>query len=121
MSSAPKDIDTYLAGFPAETVSRLSRIREIVGEMAPDATETISYGVPTFDLAGKHLVHFAGYPRHIGMYPVFAEMDGLPEDLRPYLHGRGTVRFPLSEQLPEDLVRWVVQAQLQRLGGERRK
>ena len=108
-------IDAYLEDVPPETRSRLTRIREIVHKIAPGAVETVSYGVPTFDLEGKHLVHFAGFSRHVGMYPVPVHAEDLPEPLRAYAHGQGTARFPLDEPLPEDLVRWIVERQLKRL------
>lgn len=115
MSQPKASIDHYLEELPLETRSRLVRVREIVREMVPDAEETISYGVPTFDLAGKHLVHFAGYAHHVGVYPVPVHAEDLPETLKAYAHGQGTARFPLDEPLPEDLVRWIVERQIKRL------
>lgn len=53
-------IDEYIAQFPAETQTALEEMRAIIRDLAPDAVETISYAIPTFDLGGTHLVHFAG-------------------------------------------------------------
>ena len=62
-------IDEYIAGFPPETQTVLEEMRALIRASAPGATETISYAIPTFDLNGKHLVHFAGYAQHVGLYP----------------------------------------------------
>lgn len=102
-------IDDYLEACPAEARARLQVVRELIAAEVPDAVETISYGIPTFDLKGKHLAHFAGYARHIGFYPtpkILREHDGL---LKHYKTGKGSVQFPLSEPLPVDLIRQMVQ------------
>lgn len=120
MDTRPKatSIDEYLAAFPPEVQERLTAIREIVHEVAPDAVETISYAIPTFDLNGTHLVHFAGFARHIGFYPTGSGFEGFEEDIAGYKQGRGSVQFPLTEPLPTDLIRRIVEARTAKvLGG----
>jgi uncharacterized protein YdhG (YjbR/CyaY superfamily) len=101
-------IDEYIAGFPAETQSLLQELRVLIKTVAPEATETISYAMPTFDLNGRHLVHFAGYERHIGFYPVPSGIDAFKDELKPYKQGKGSVQFPLDQPLPTDLIRRIV-------------
>ncbi len=107
--SAATTIDDYIADFPEEVASRLREIRALVHDIAPDATETISYAIPTFDLNGKHLVHFAGFKKHIGFYPIPSGMEAFKEELAPYKQGKGSVQFPLSQPLPTDLIRRIVE------------
>ena len=102
-------IDEYITEFPAETRSVLEEIRALISAAAPDATETISYAIPTFDLNGRHLVHFAGYERHIGFYPIPSAMAAFAEELAPYKSGKGSAQFPLGEPLPADLIRRIVE------------
>ena len=83
--STANSIDEYIAGFPPETQKVLEELRALIKASAPDATETISYAIPTFDLNGKHLVHFAGYERHVGLYPAPSGLEAFKKDLRPYL------------------------------------
>ena len=71
-------------------------MRALIRAAAPDATETISYAIPTFDLNGKHLVHFAGYEKHIGFYPVPSAMTAFADELAPYKSGKGSAQFPLG-------------------------
>ena len=65
-----RDIDEYIAAFPDETRQALESVRALVREILPEGTEAISYAIPTFDLDGHHVVHFAGYPKHVGIYPI---------------------------------------------------
>ena len=102
-------IDEYIAGFPPETRKVLEEVRALIKAAAPDATETISYAMPTFDLSGHHLVHFAGYEKHIGFYPVPSGVEAFKEELKPYKRGKGSVQFPLGQPLPTDLIRRIVE------------
>jgi uncharacterized protein YdhG (YjbR/CyaY superfamily) len=103
-------IDEYIAGFPPENRKVLEEMRAIIKETAPpEATETISYAIPTFDLNGRHLVHFAGFAKHTGFYPVPTGMEAFMDELTPYKQGKGSVQFPLGEPLPTDLIRRIVE------------
>lgn len=107
--STATTIDEYIAEFPAETQKALEQVRDVIRTSAPDATETISYAIPTFDLNGHHLVHFAGYERHVGFYPVPSGMEAFKEELAPYRSGKGSARFALDKPLPTDLIRRIVE------------
>jgi len=101
-------IDDYIARFPAETRKVLEEVRAVIRAAAPEATETISYEIPTFDLNG-HLVHFAGYEHHVGFYPTSSGIVAFKEELIPYKTGKGSVQFPLGQPLPTGLIRRVVE------------
>ena len=107
--STASTIDEYIAGFPAETQGVLAELRALIQAAAPGATESISYVIPTFDLNGRHLVHFAGYAKHIGFYPIPSGIDAFQEDLKPYKQGKGSVQFPLDQPLPTDLIRRIIE------------
>lgn len=102
-------IDEYIQGFPCETQKALEEMRALIKAVAPDATETISYAIPTFDLNGRHLVHFAGFAKQVGFYPIPSATEAFKEDLEPYKRGKGSVQFPLGEPLPTDLIRRIVE------------
>ncbi len=102
--STSPTIDTYIAGFPEDIQARLERIRQVIREAAPGAVETISYGMPTFKLNGKNLVHFAAYQRHIGFYPTPSGIDAFEDEIAVYRDGKGTLRLPLDEPVPYDLI-----------------
>lgn len=111
-------IDEYIAEFPDETRELLGEMRTLIRSVAPDATETISYAIPTFDLNGKHLVHFAGFKKHIGFYPVPSGIEAFKDELAPYKSGKGSAQFPLAEPLPADLIRRIVEFRVREITGE---
>ncbi len=116
--STANSIDEYIAEFPPETQKVLEDLRTLIKASAPGATETISYAIPTFDLNGRHLVHFAGYKNHIGFYPVPSGLEAFKADLMPYKQGKGSVQFPLGQPLPEDLIRRIVEFRVQENTGK---
>ena len=87
----------------------LEEIRMTIRSVAPEATETISYAIPTFDLNGHHLVHFAGFKNHLGFYPVPSALEAFKDELKPYKSGKGSAQFPLGKPLPLDLIRRMVE------------
>jgi uncharacterized protein YdhG (YjbR/CyaY superfamily) len=106
--STTATVDEYIASFPPATRAVLERMRQLISGEAPDAVETISYAIPTFDLGGRHLVHFAAFERHVGFYPGASGIAAFAAELAPYKHAKGSVQFPLGRPLPEDLVRRMV-------------
>lgn len=117
MRSKAGTIDEYIAGFPVETQKVLQELRALIRASAPDATETISYAIPTFDLNGRHLVHFAGYERHVGLYPTPTGAEAFKEELRSYKTGKGSVQFPLGQPLPTGLIRRIVEFRVRGVPG----
>jgi len=111
-------IDEYIAQFPPETQKVLREVREVIKATAPDATELISYRMPTFDLNGQHLVHFAGYAKHVGFYPIPSGIEAFKEELAPYKQGKGSAQFPLSEPMPLDLIRRIVEFRVAESAGK---
>jgi uncharacterized protein YdhG (YjbR/CyaY superfamily) len=106
--TTPKDIDTYIAGFPQDVQEKLEKLRVTIAEAAPDAEETISYQIPTFTLKGN-LVHFAAYKRHIGFYPTPSGIERFKDELSAYEGAKGSVKFPLDKPIPYDLIRQIVE------------
>ena len=102
-------IDEYITSFPRNIREILQELRRIVRESAPGVEETISYGIPTFDLNGKHLVHFAAYKNHIGFYPTSSGIKAFKRELSLFKTSTGTVQFPLEKPIPFDLVKKIVE------------
>ena len=119
--STARTIDEYIAEFPRETQEVLEELRTLIRACAPAATETISYAIPTFDLGGRHLGHFAGYERHVGLYPTASGIAAFENELRPYKRGKGSVRFPLGRPLPAGLIRRIVEFRVAESTGKPRK
>lgn len=100
-------IDEYILQFPADVQNILNKLRNVIKESAPDASEKISYAMPTFFLDGN-LVHFAAYKNHIGFYPAPSGIETFKPELSGYKSSKGAVQFPLNKPLPFDLISKIV-------------
>jgi len=116
-SKSPKDIDDYIAGFPADVQKILRKIRATIRKAAPAAEEAIKYQIPTFVLNGN-LISFAAYKAHIGLYPAPRGAKELKNELAAYEGGKGTLRFPLDEPIPFDLISRVVKYRVKKMGAK---
>ena len=101
----PKDIDEYIDRFPPDTQEILKQIRTTINKVVPDAEETISYGIPTFNLNGTYLIYFAAYKKHIGFYPVPSGIEEIDKEFASFkTSGKGTIQFPLNKPIPLKLI-----------------
>ena len=101
-------VDDYISTFPEDIQAILEKVRQAIHKAAPDAVETMSYGMPTFDLNGKHLVFFAGWKHHISLYPLPAGDEAFQQQISHYKRAKGTIQFPLDKPIPYDLVKQIV-------------
>jgi uncharacterized protein YdhG (YjbR/CyaY superfamily) len=106
--TAPKNIDEYIATFPKEVQEILEKVRLTIRNAVPDAQEAISYQIPTFTLNGSSLIYFAGYKKHVGLYPAPIENAEFKAKLSPYASGKATAKFPLDKPIPFDLIGKIV-------------
>lgn len=100
-------IDQYIAHYSPEIQDILEKIRGVIKVAAPEATEKISYQMPTFVFLGN-LVHFAAYKNHIGLYPAPSGIEAFKQQLSPYKGAKGSIRFPLDEPIPYELIGEIV-------------
>lgn len=103
-----QSIDEYIAACPEETHERLQAIRAAIKKIAPAAKEKISYQIAAFELNGKNIIHFAGWKKHVSLYPVPAGDEAFEEEVSKYVDGKGTVKFPLDEPMPMKLVTKII-------------
>lgn len=101
-------INEYIKTFPPLVQKVLRKIRSEIKDMVPEAEESISYGMPTFKLNGKNLVHFAGWEKHIGFYPTPNGIEDFKKELAKYKGAKGSVQFSLSEPIPYALIKKIV-------------
>jgi uncharacterized protein YdhG (YjbR/CyaY superfamily) len=101
-------VDEYIASFPENIRVLLNMMRETIRLAAPDAEETIAYGMPAYKAYKKPLVYFAGFINHIGFYASPSGHSEFAKELSKYKQGKGSVQFPLDEPLPLELVSRIV-------------
>lgn len=108
-----QNIDEYIAGFPEDIQILMEKLRTAIKKAAPEATEKISWQMPTFQLKGN-LIHFAGHKKHIGLYPGVEAMEAFKEELVSYKTTKGGVQLPYDKPLPLDLVAKIVRFNIKR-------
>jgi uncharacterized protein YdhG (YjbR/CyaY superfamily) len=100
--TGPAEVDAYLATFPPEIRHRLEALRAALRQAAPEAVETLAYGIPTLK-GRRNRVHYAGYARHIGFYPGPEGMARFQAELAGFKQAKGSVQFPHDRELPLEL------------------
>lgn len=108
-------IDEYISTFSGGIQSSLKLIRQTIRNVAPNATETINYQMPTFKLYNKNLVHFAAYKKHIGFYPAPSAIEKFKHELLSYKWSKGAIQFPLDKPIPYDLIKRIVSFRVKEL------
>jgi len=110
-----KAVDEYLAALPEPARSSLSKIRATVRSIVPaEATEGISYGMPTFKYKGP-VIGYAAFKNHCSLFVLSGTaLAAFQNELKDYTVSKGTIRFPMDKPLPAALVKKLVKARLAR-------
>ncbi|MDD2766604.1 MAG: DUF1801 domain-containing protein [Candidatus Moranbacteria bacterium] len=103
-----ESVDAFITKYPKDIQVILQKIRAIVREVVPDVQEVIAYGIPTFKLNGKNLVHFSAFDSHIGFYPTPSGIEAFKEELAIYKSAKGSVQFPLNKTIPYALIKKMI-------------
>jgi uncharacterized protein YdhG (YjbR/CyaY superfamily) len=108
--AAASTVEEYIAGFPPDVAARLRTIREVIVTNVPDPDEKMRYGIAAVMLGGRYALHYAGWKKHIGLYPVPALDEPLESEIAPYRAEKDSVVFPHSKPIPYELVGAVTRA-----------
>lgn len=120
-SDEPATVDEYLARLPEDRLAPMALLRATIRAAAPDATEVITYKMPGFKSHGTFLVSYDAFKRHYSLFPASqVVVDELGDAIRPYLAGRGTIRFPANRPIPADLVTRIVKVRLKEIAARSR-
>ncbi len=117
---SPKNIDEYIARYPENVQGLLQKIRLTIRKAAPDAREAISYQIPTFKLGGN-LVHFAAFAKHISFFPTSSGIAKFKRELKSYETSKGTVRFPIGEPIPYELISKITKFRVKEVTEKKKK
>jgi uncharacterized protein YdhG (YjbR/CyaY superfamily) len=108
---APRTVEDYLSGVPQEARGALEDLRKTIQTAVPEATESISYQMPTFRYRGRPLVGFAAFKNHCSFFPMSPKvLDAHKEELASFQTSKGTIRFTADKPLPAALVTKLVKA-----------
>lgn len=109
-------IDDYLKHVTPEQRTALNHIRSLVKRVVPEATEAISYGMPTLKYKGKYLIYFAAYKDHMSIHgSMTAIEDKLPEYVKS---GKGTIQFTAEKLVPDSIIKEFVHYRVNEIEGK---
>lgn len=115
---AAASIDAYIADFPEDVQAILREVRTAIRAALPEGEERIRYGMPAVMLSDRYAIHFAGWKKHVGLYPV-ARLEGdLETAIAPYRAKKDSVNFPYSQPIPYALITEVTEALSRRLASD---
>ena len=109
MSEPFATVDDYIASFPAETQIILQGVRSAIKDAVPESGETIRYQMPCATLGVRYLIHYAGWAKHIGLYPVPVAGPDLETEIAPLRSSKDTVKLMYDQPLPRDLIVRIVE------------
>ncbi|HVG42369.1 MAG TPA: DUF1801 domain-containing protein [Chitinophagaceae bacterium] len=112
MNNSFETVDEYINSFPNEVQILLNNIRACIRQVAVNAEERMSYGMPSYKIYGKPLVYFAAFKNHIGFYATPSGHAAFAEKLAKYKQGKGSVQFPIKEPIPLDLIKKITDYRL---------
>ncbi|MGC2019994.1 MAG: DUF1801 domain-containing protein [Candidatus Sulfotelmatobacter sp.] len=108
----PKTVDEYLERVPEPSRTTLNKVRKVIRSVAPpEATEGISYGIPTFKYKGM-LASFAAFSDHCSLFPGAGPTIEFKNELKNFQTSKGTIRFAPDKPLPAALLRKLVKARI---------
>jgi len=111
-NAAPKTVDEYLVAVPEPARTTLNKIRAVIRSVVPvEATEVISYGVPTFKYKGP-VIWFAAFSNHCSVFPTASVIEAFKNELKAYRTSKGTIQFPVDKPLPDALLKKMVKARI---------
>lgn len=108
-----QSIDEYIAACPPESQDYLRQIRKLIRSLVPDAKERVSYQIAAFERNGRNIIHFAGWKKHVSLYPVPAGSEAFERQIAKYVDGKGTVKFSLDEPLPIKVIERIIKLHLE--------
>lgn len=108
----------FISNYPPKVQTILQKIRAVIRKSAPGAEEAMAYGIPTFKLNGRNLVHFSAFKEHIGFYPAPSGIAKFKKELSAYEGAKGSVKFPLSKPIPYALIGRITQFRIKEMMGQ---
>ncbi len=108
-TTKPTTVDDYIALANNNVKAHLVQLRTVILETVPDAEERISWEMPGYKLYGRVLIYFAGFTKHVSLFPGPEAIEVFKEELSGYKTNKGTIRFPLDQEIPANLVKKIVE------------
>jgi uncharacterized protein YdhG (YjbR/CyaY superfamily) len=111
-------VDDYFINARPVEKAEYERLSKLVREVAPDAEETISYGMPTYKVGKNSLVYFGIFKDHMSIFPASGEvLSELGDELAGFKTAKGTLSFTADNPIPDDVLRDMLHIRLAEIQG----
>jgi uncharacterized protein YdhG (YjbR/CyaY superfamily) len=107
-----RDVDDYLSRLPEDSRAILEKLRQTIKTVVPEATEGISYQIPTFKYQGRMLVSYAAFKEHYSFFPGIGPIEAHSVELKPFRTAKGTIQFTDERPLPVSLIKKIVKTRI---------
>ena len=107
------NVDEYIDGAPKEVQEKLRQLRALILQVAPNAVERISYGMPFYEYRGR-LIYYGVAKNHIGLYIPPPVIEEHKNEIGPYYATKATLHLPFDEDLPNELIKMLVRAKMKK-------
>lgn len=108
-------VEDYLSSFDESQQAILRKIRALILDSHPEIVESMAYGLPAYKLNKKPLIYFGGFKQHIGIYATPKGNQAFERQLSKYKHGKGSIQFPLKEEIPYSFIKEIVEFRITEL------
>lgn len=116
MDNRGKTVDAYIQNSPKEAQPILRKVRQVIKKAAPEAVESISYGMPGYKFNGKPLAYFGAFKEHLGFFATPSANVAFRKELSSYKGGKGSIQFPYDQPIPYGLIAKMVAYKVKQLG-----
>lgn len=111
--------DDYIAHQPEAAQKILHDLQNIIKEACPEATEIPNSKVPSYTLVNgaktKLQLMMAAYAKFVSFYPFEKTVEAFTDQLSEFETGKGSVKFPLGNPLPKELILEMVKFRMSEL------
>jgi len=122
MKPAHLTIDDYIVAQPSPPASPLHGVRAAIRKAVPGAVESISYNMPAWKLRGARLLYCAAWKHHYSLYPATKRLlETFRDYLGDYEVNKSTIRFPLDQPVPTQLIARIARFRAQEIAGTKPK
>lgn len=110
-----KTVSEYLAIVPKDQLVILQKIRLTIKQIAPEAEESISYGLPAYKYKGKPLIYYGSFKNHMSLFATSQPTAAFAEKLKDYKVSKGTIQFTIEKPLPEGLLEEIITYRMEQI------
>lgn len=104
----PNSLSEYYKSISDNQIQELNRVKNAALSVVPESIEVLSYGVPTLDYQGKHLLHYAAFKNHFSLFPGPSTITQVQDRLSEYKVAKGTIQYSAEKPIPEELIKTIV-------------